>query len=57
MSESIAPQSEAQGEGLRQLNQSLAREAVNTSVDTGARFERIATLQRERAVATAHLTA
>ena len=38
---------EAQRRSLRQLNQSLAREAADTSVDTGARFERMAGLQRE----------
>jgi site-specific DNA recombinase len=38
---------ETQRRGLRQLNQNLAREAADTSVDTGARFERIAALQRE----------
>jgi site-specific DNA recombinase len=32
---------------LRRLNQSLAREAADTRVDSGARFDRIATLQRE----------
>src|ERR1035441_9990 len=40
-------ESEAQRRSLRQLNQSLAREAAGTSVDSGARFERMATLQRE----------
>ena len=43
----VDQQSEAQRGSLRQLNQSLAREAGDTSVDTGARFERIAALQRE----------
>lgn len=43
----VDQQSEAQRRGLRQLNQNLAREAADTSVDTGARFERIAALQRE----------
>jgi len=43
----VDQQSEAQRGDLRQLNQSLAREAADTSVDTGARFERIAALQRE----------
>jgi len=38
---------EAQRRSLRQLNQRLAREAADTSVDSGVRFERIATLQRE----------
>lgn len=32
---------------LRQINQSLAREAADTSVDSGARFDRIVGLQRE----------
>jgi site-specific DNA recombinase len=32
---------------LRQLNQNLAREAADTSADSGARFERIVGLQRE----------
>ena len=32
---------------LRQINQNLAREAVDTSVDSGARFDRIVGLQRE----------
>ena len=32
---------------LRRLNQSLAREAADTSVDSGARFNRIVALQRE----------
>jgi site-specific DNA recombinase len=32
---------------LRQFNQSLAREAADTSVDSGARFDRIVALQRE----------
>jgi hypothetical protein len=40
-------ESEAHRRSLRQLNQSLAREAADTSVDAGARFERMATLQRE----------
>jgi site-specific DNA recombinase len=38
---------EAQRRSLRQLTQNLAREAADTSVDTGARFERMAGLQRE----------
>jgi len=32
---------------LRQLNQNLVREAADTSVDSGARFDRIVGLQRE----------
>ena len=40
-------ESEAQRRTLRQLSQSLAREAADTSVDSGARFERMAVLQRE----------
>jgi site-specific DNA recombinase len=32
---------------LRQLNRNLAKEAADTSVDSGARFERIVGLQRE----------
>jgi len=43
----VDQESEAQRRSLRQLNQQLAREAVDISVDSGARFERIATLQRE----------
>jgi site-specific DNA recombinase len=43
----VDQESEAQRRSLRQLNQQLAREAADTSVDAGARFERIATLQRE----------
>ena len=38
---------DTQRRSLRQLNQSLAREAADTSVDSGARFERIVALQRE----------
>jgi site-specific DNA recombinase len=33
--------------GLRRLNQRLAREAADTSVDSGARFERMAGIQKE----------
>ena len=43
----IDQQSESQRRSLRQLNQNLAREAADTSVDSGARFERMAGLQRE----------
>ena len=43
----IDKESESQRRSLRQLNQNLAREAADTSVDSGARFERMATLQRE----------
>jgi site-specific DNA recombinase len=43
----VDQESENRRGDLRQLNQSLAREAADTSVDTGARFERIAALQRE----------
>ena len=32
---------------VRQLNKDIAREAANTTVDTGARFERIAGIQCE----------
>ena len=32
---------------LRQLNQNLAREAGDTSVDSGARFDRIVGIQKE----------
>jgi site-specific DNA recombinase len=32
---------------LRQLNQKLAREAADTSMDSGARFDRLVGLQRE----------
>jgi len=38
---------DTQRQGLRQSNQKLAREAADTSVDSGARFERIVGLQRE----------
>ena len=38
---------DTQRRSLRGLNQSLAREAADTSVDSGARFERIVALQRE----------
>ena len=41
---------------LRQLNQNLAREAADTSVDSGARFERIVALQREIEIAEHRLT-
>ena len=40
-------ETEIQRKRLRQLNQDLAKEAADTSVDSGARFERMATLQRE----------
>jgi site-specific DNA recombinase len=43
----VNQESEDQRRGLRQLNQRLAQEAADTTVDTGARFERIAALQRE----------
>jgi len=43
----IDQESETQRKRLRQLNQDLAKEAADTSVDSGARFERMATLQRE----------
>jgi site-specific DNA recombinase len=43
----VDQETEAKRRNLRQLNQQLAREAVDISVDSGARFERIATLQRE----------
>jgi site-specific DNA recombinase len=38
---------DAERQSLRQLNQNLAREAADTSVDSGARFDRIVGLQRE----------
>src|ERR1022692_4504185 len=38
---------DTQRRSLRRLNQSLAREGADTSVDSGARFERIVALQRE----------
>ena len=38
---------DTQRRSLRGLNQNLAREAADTSVDSGARFERIVALQRE----------
>ncbi len=43
----IDQESEAQRRSIRQLNQNLAREAADTSVDSGARFERMANLQRQ----------
>jgi site-specific DNA recombinase len=43
----IDKESESQRRSVRQLNQDLAREAADTSVDSGARFERMGTLQRE----------
>ena len=43
----VAQELDAERRGLRQLNQSLAREAADTSIDTGARFERLANLQRQ----------
>ena len=43
----IGQELEAHRRSIRQLNQSLAREAADTSVDSGARFERMAGLQRE----------
>jgi len=45
--QAIDQESEIQRKRLRQLNQDLAKEAADTSVDSGARFERMATLQRE----------
>lgn len=44
-------ETEAQRRSLRQVNQYLAREAADTSADSGARFERMATLQREIEIA------
>jgi site-specific DNA recombinase len=38
---------DVQRRSLRQLNHTLAREAADTSVDSGARFDRIVALQRE----------
>jgi len=43
----VDQESELQQRSLRQLNHNLAREAADTSVDSGARFERIAGFQRE----------
>jgi site-specific DNA recombinase len=43
----VDQESETRRRTLRQLSQSLAREAADTSVDSGARFERIASLQLE----------
>jgi site-specific DNA recombinase len=40
-------QLEVERRSLRQLNQTLVREAADTSVDSGARFDRIVGLQRE----------
>ena len=38
---------DAKQRSLRQLNQNLVREAADTRVDSGARFDRIVGLQRE----------
>src|SRR5436853_6030415 len=38
---------DTQRRSLRQSNKALAREAADTNVDSGARFERIVGLQRE----------
>jgi site-specific DNA recombinase len=38
---------DAHRRSLRQLNQNLAREAADTSVDSGARFDRIVGIQKE----------
>ena len=43
----IEKELESQRLRIRQVNQRLAREAADTSVDSGARFERMAGLQRE----------
>jgi site-specific DNA recombinase len=43
----VDSESEAQRRGIRQLNQNLAREAADISVDSGSRFERLAILQHE----------
>jgi site-specific DNA recombinase len=43
----IDKESESLRRSLRQLNQNLARDAADTRVDSGGRFERMATLQRE----------
>jgi site-specific DNA recombinase len=43
----IDQETEAQRRSVRQLNQSLAREAADTGVGSGPRFERMATLQGE----------
>ena len=40
-------ESETQRRSLRQSNQALAREAADTSVDSGARFDRIVGIQKE----------
>src|SRR5262249_8031196 len=45
--QSVDQESDTQRRSLRQLNQNLAREAADTSVDSGARFERIVGLQHE----------
>jgi site-specific DNA recombinase len=47
---------DAQRRSLRGLNQSLAREAADTSVDSGQRFDRIVALQREIETAEHHMT-
>jgi site-specific DNA recombinase len=38
---------DTQRRSLRQLNQNLARDAADTSVDSGARFDRLVSLQKE----------
>jgi site-specific DNA recombinase len=43
--------------GLRRLNQNLAREAADTSIDSGQRFERILAAQREIEATEQRLTA
>ena len=47
---------EAQRRSLRQSNQALAREAADISVDSGARFDRIAGLQKAIATTEQRLT-
>lgn len=40
-------ESDLQKKSLRQLSQKLGREAAGTSLDSGARFERMSSLQRD----------
>ena len=47
---------DTQRRSLRGLNQSLASEAADTSVDSGARFDRIVALQREIEATESRLT-
>ena len=44
---SLDQESDTHRRSLRQSNQALAREAADTSVDSGARFDRIVGIQKE----------